>query len=769
MFLISIFNFSSLHIRKLFSVLLTLIILIYVFPVNYVRASEENIIDEYEFINLNLHPRDFTYTQNKYFWFLTYSQNYIARLNDNGEIDKFYVSNTPDRVVGGFHNDIWFTEYVANKIGHISQDGIISEYDLPSRGYPLEITAGPDGNIWFTEYIGNKVGKITPDGQITDYYVSYGPHGITTGPDGNIWYTVFDLSMIGRISPQGTVTEYMLPTSRSKPENIIAGRDGNLWFTESASNKIGKITVNGKVTEYSIPTPDSHPFDIAAGQDGNIWFTELNGNNIGRITPDGIIDEFPIPSANSNTYSIIGGFDNKIWFAESAANKLGTIDLTKVPPPTVKPTAIPTIVPTQKLVDFKQTDGRWGNDRLQNSSDCGTLYGFGCAVTSVADVFTSYGKLLFDDTSSINPGSLNNWLSQNNGFIACNIVWATASRAIHIGPPLISFRNAKSDWQYGAQLIDTALSQGNLPIVGVSRPTGSHYFVISEKLPDTDGKPDYKIVDPALYPFVENIPGNTGKALSEVYGGFDKVFQTVIYDKETTPQKTLTARAHSPVQLLITDPNGIQTGYDESGQQIKEEIPDSVYGIEPGVAPVTGEIPAGDETKYFQQINPADGDYTIQVIGTGNGSYTLDFTLDDEEGNSKVYVIKGYAQKGITEKYVIHNIPGSDQPFTISKEVTYEVLLADLKKLYNQKQIKNKAFYQLLHAQVVLAEKTSLLRNQVIGNKLAIVTLQAMLYEITKAKDTLLTKDAKTILTLDIQTLLGILTQNEGGGSGGGS
>lgn len=421
------------------------------------------------------------------------------------------------------------------------------------------------------------------------------------------------------------------------------------------------------------------------------------------------------------------------------------------------------------LIDFKQTDGRWGNDRLQNSPDCGTLYGFGCAVTSVANVFTSYGKILFDDATSINPGSLNNWLSQNNGFIACNIVWATASRAIHIGPPLISFRNAQSDWQYGAQLIDTALSQGNLPIVGVSRPTGSHYFVVSEKLPDTNGKPDYKIVDPALYPFVENIPGNTGKALSEVYGGFDKVFQTVIYNKETTPQKALTARAHSPVQLLITDPNGIQTGYDTSDQQIKEDIPESVYGVEPGIAPVIDESPAGDETKYFQQINPADGDYTIQVIGTGNGSYTLDFTLDDEEGNSKVYVIKGYAQKGITETYIIHNIPGSDQPFTISKEVTYEVLIADLKKLYNQKQIKNKAFYQMLLAQVVLAEKTSLLRNQLIGNKLAILTLKAMQYEILKAKESYITVDAKTILMLDIQTLLTILTQNDGGGSGGGS
>jgi streptogramin lyase len=29
-----------------------------------------------------------------------------------------------------------------------------------ASGGPVGITSGPDGNLWFTEYVGNKIGQI---------------------------------------------------------------------------------------------------------------------------------------------------------------------------------------------------------------------------------------------------------------------------------------------------------------------------------------------------------------------------------------------------------------------------------------------------------------------------------------------------------------------------------------------------------------------------------------------------------------------------------
>ena len=64
---------------------------------------------------------------------------------------------------------------------------------LPTRvSEPQGITAGPDGNLWFTEFLGNKIGRITTAGVITEFPIPMpfsGPHDITTGPDGNMWFT----------------------------------------------------------------------------------------------------------------------------------------------------------------------------------------------------------------------------------------------------------------------------------------------------------------------------------------------------------------------------------------------------------------------------------------------------------------------------------------------------------------------------------------------------------------------------------------------------
>jgi hypothetical protein len=68
---------------------------------------------------------------------------------------------------------------------------------------PLLITAGPDGNLWFAEYIGNKIGRITPAGVITEFPVPPGGDylpGITEGPDGNLWFTGYSSSKIGKVS-----------------------------------------------------------------------------------------------------------------------------------------------------------------------------------------------------------------------------------------------------------------------------------------------------------------------------------------------------------------------------------------------------------------------------------------------------------------------------------------------------------------------------------------------------------------------------------------
>jgi streptogramin lyase len=69
----------------------------------------------------------------------------------------------------------------------------ITEFPIPTNfARPVSVRPGQDGNIWFSEYMVNKIGRITPGGSINEFPIpttnSY-PGGIATAPDGNIWFT----------------------------------------------------------------------------------------------------------------------------------------------------------------------------------------------------------------------------------------------------------------------------------------------------------------------------------------------------------------------------------------------------------------------------------------------------------------------------------------------------------------------------------------------------------------------------------------------------
>ena len=232
------------------------------------------------------------------------------------------AGSVPNGIAAGPDGNVWFTEYIGNRIGRITPGGVITEFPVPTpNAEPNGIVMGPDGNLWFAEVAGNRIGRITPAGIVTEFLVptpNAAPIHIAAGADGNLWFTEHDANKIGRITTAGVITEFPVPTPGSLPFGIVAGLDGNVWFTELAGNKIARITPGGQITEFPIPTIGSRPFWIAASPDGNLWFTENAGNRIGRITPAGVITEFPLPTPNSFPIGIVYAADGNLWFTEYA-------------------------------------------------------------------------------------------------------------------------------------------------------------------------------------------------------------------------------------------------------------------------------------------------------------------------------------------------------------------------------------------------------------------------------------------------------------------
>ena len=255
-------------------------------------------------------------------------------------------------ITAGPDGNLWFTEAGAGRIGNITTNGSITQFQLSNSfaGPGPGITTGSDNNLWFVEAQANKIGKITTAGVVTEYpivtsfEISSTPNDIVSGPDGNLWFTEDNVGKIGKITMAGVITEYAVPSGASSfPAFISAGPDSNLWFTEQNANKIGKITTAGAVTEFSLPASESQPAGITAGPDGNLWFAERASSKIGTITTAGAITEFASAGTLAAPVGITTGPDGNIWFTEfnSAIGRL--IPCSQVVTATVTSTVSPSL------------------------------------------------------------------------------------------------------------------------------------------------------------------------------------------------------------------------------------------------------------------------------------------------------------------------------------------------------------------------------------------------------------------------------------------
>jgi streptogramin lyase len=273
-------------------------------------------------------------------WFAEYVSDKIGRMTPTGTVTGEFTIPTPaagpTALVKGPDGNVWYAEDGGEAVGRIAPDGTITEFPVTTLGSMRGIAAGPDGNLWFTESTANNIGRITPTGTVTEFAVptaSSTPTGIAAGPDGNLWFTEADGNRIGRISTAGTVlNEFPLPTANAFPLFITAGPDGNLWFTESSAGAIGRITTAGTITEF--PIGGSSPREITAGPDGNLWFADFGASEIGTITTSGSLLRFPTPTANSQPWGITSGPDGNVWFTENAAHRVGRATISQAQPPT---------------------------------------------------------------------------------------------------------------------------------------------------------------------------------------------------------------------------------------------------------------------------------------------------------------------------------------------------------------------------------------------------------------------------------------------------
>jgi hypothetical protein len=424
---------------------------------------------------------------------------------------------------------------------------------------------------------------------------------------------------------------------------------GTHWAWLGESQGAGRIDfVNGTASIFSLLTSDYTPVYLDAYSVNDVLLSTVGPSSINTNT--GHMDELKITRDTADIAYVIVHDSGNYFLVDSIC--------TDAPG-----------VPYQKVYDFKQnrnSDGTkldWTYYHLFEKPPCPTMETDGCAITAISDVLLSYGLSKLPDDTPTNPGTLNHFLSQKNGTSSgCGVFWGPAIQLVNYSLLHIDFPKTTT-LATRIQHIDEALSAGNLVIAGI----GGHYVVFYQKTSDApDGSPDYLIVDPYRYkPFASG--DRSGTPLSQFYSTINQLQNTlqvvVIENKAPQPGRSWAIIAHSPVELLITDPTGAQTGFNPATSTYLQDIVGSTYGVQQGLIDDSGVLPPLPDTLYFGQSNLSDGKYTVQVIGTGSGSYSLDFGVANGHGDSSLQTVTGTTEPGHTDTYVVSVV--ENQPISI--------------------------------------------------------------------------------------------------------
>ncbi len=293
----------------------------------------------------------------------------------------------------------------------------------------------------------------------------------------------------------------------------------------------------------------------------------------------------------------------------------------------------------------------------RKDAECGTpnttrynIHQKGCAITSAAMVLNYHGVGATSDPLDDHLVSLGAAGYTKTG----KVMWG--------GPADYSGGVVRSLW-FGPKSGDTQdsvvkdrICRYGPQVMAVTNPTrGNEHFVMVTGRTENDTT--WKIYDPAGGVITDLRAYNNTYHGTRLYAG-----QQVTY---IDPLNRLIFRMYSPAEIVVTAPDGKKTGFDPIKNLRYGDIPNSAYEIE-----AVGDNEIGQPDNHPEKVldigGGADGEYVVQIIGTGTGTYDLDVTRVNANGNfqDRTEITGIPIEPGVVHQYSVTYSAGSSTPPT---------------------------------------------------------------------------------------------------------
>lgn len=261
-----------------------------------------------------------------------------------------------------------------------------------------------------------------------------------------------------------------------------------------------------------------------------------------------------------------------------------------------------------------------------------TIASKGCALTSAAMVLSYHGFV-------VTPKELNDYLIQNDGYTKDgDIKWKKAIDGYSQGKVKFDEPVRKCLWEIPLPWVDNELENDicrygpqimRLKYEREDGSVGTHYVAATGR--DKD-KTTWLMNDS-----VDGTTGDITQWTKKSYRGYRRCIGPEFTYVDS--QCGISITFHSPGELLITDPLGRKEGYDPATDVLYfDEIPHSGY-VEAGL-PTLPNDPPEPESRELSISIPVEGEYELEVIGTGEGNYDLEIYAWDREGDESSRIVE---------------------------------------------------------------------------------------------------------------------------------
>lgn len=317
---------------------------------------------------------------------------------------------------------------------------------------------------------------------------------------------------------------------------------------------------------------------------------------------------------------------------------------------------VPLYTQVESPYPLRTEEEEWANEDYAEGLDydCGsTIADCGCAITSMVMLGRFYDIDIGIDSSNADPGNINDWLNDNRGYSAGNLYWSKAVEYLGFIDEETDKKMARFSFDYYNEPFSSSRIGDYIdnikPIVAYSAIFG-HYFVVDGRSIDT-----YTVKDPYWYN-TETL--NDSRDTANHIQDYNSYFARAnLFSYLETPKKIaalMSIYLASPAELIITDPEGKRIGRDPINNIIYNEIPGGSYTLEGAIISSDDPLDEIHEKKVVYIPNPNDGLYNIQVIGTGDGDYTLTFFIYDDEGRSREVIQEGSIIQNNIQKFELN-------------------------------------------------------------------------------------------------------------------